>query len=218
MSVTDLASVSLDRGTETLQFKQVDVAGYGLALVALHSTDHRVDGIAVAPVAGPPQALGRQPLYGGRNVDGLAIAVSGVASGAFLYALTPGTSNTLTGHNAQNATATDVVVFTAMVPYAHVTGSDITLTVKASVTGSGTLGACTLTAAVYRVADTGLHSANLCATAAKTLVAAATDYGFTVTGTTLSPGDLVSIKLTAVIIETANTVINGVISGVRLAV
>lgn len=218
MAVTDLASVTLDRGDETLQFKRVDVPGYGLALVALYSVDHHVEQMAVSQIPGPPQVLSRLPLSGAKNVDGLAIVTSGVASGAFLYALSPGTSTSLTGHNAQNATATDIVTFGAMVPSGHVPGDPLTLIVKASVTGSGTLGACTLAAAVSRVADTGLHSANLCATAAQSLVAAAADYSFTVTGTTLSPGDLVSIKLTTVIIETANTVINGVLSGVRLSV
>lgn len=217
MAVTSVASVTLDRGTEALLLKKVDVTGYGQALVGLHTTDLRVDGMAVASI--PVQlTTARLPLYGARNVDGLAIAVSGVASGAFLYALTPGTSNTLTGHNAQNAAATDTAVFTAMVPAGHVTGDNLSVIVKASVTGSGTLGACTLTASVYRVLDTGAHSANLCATTAPTLVAAATDYTFTVTGTTLSPGDLISIKLVMLITETANTVINGVISGVRLSV
>jgi hypothetical protein len=217
MAVTSVASVTLDRGTEALVLKKVDVTGYGQALVGLHTTDKRVDSMAVASIP-IQQTLTRLPLYSARNVDGLRIATTGVASGAFLYALTPGTANTLTGHDAKNAAATDTTVFTAALPNGYVAGDDVSVIVNTSVTGSGTLGACTLTASVYRVADTGAHSANLCTTTAPTLAAAATDHTFTVTGTTLSPGDLISTKLVMLITETADTTINGVISGVRLAV
>jgi hypothetical protein len=156
----------------------------------------------------------RIPLVAGKNSDGSVLTAS-PASGKFGVSLTAGTSEALTSETAQSNTKTDVAYFETVLPPSYVAGQDITLTVNAKV--SGTLTTKTIAAAAYKVADAGTQGSTLIATAAQAMTTSAADYAFTITGTTLSPGDRLGLLLTMVLTEAAAATQTGTVNSLRLS-
>jgi hypothetical protein len=66
--------------------------------------------------------------------------------------------------------------------------------------------------------DAGAAGADICATNAQAIATTAADKSFTLTGTSLSPGDRLTIKITTSVAEGGNTgTATGQINSVRLA-
>jgi hypothetical protein len=158
----------------------------------------------------------RVPILSFRSTDG-AVNVA-AAAGKFGLAATLGTSHNLVSEAAQNNTKTDIAFAEVVLPANYVAGQDIVVTMSAKYTlAAGTAGACTIDLQAYEVSDVGAHGADICATAAQALTAADADYAFTLTGTNLAPGDRIALKVTQVIIETANGgTVTGSIASVRV--
>jgi hypothetical protein len=140
------------------------------------------------------------PLLLGRNADGSVIDATGGA-GKFSQSVTLGTASYLAGENAQGNTKTDTALFELALGSDYVAGRPLTVTVNANTFGAGTAGTRTLRVYAYRVAANGTQGTNL-GPAAQNLTGAAADYSFAVDGATLSPGDLVVLKLEAAVQET----------------
>lgn len=143
------------------------------------------------------------PLMQGRTVAGAVLAAA-AAAGVFGFNSTPGTVLTLLGESAQNNTKTDVVMYEFQLPANYVAGEDLTVTINAGFSGSGTAGTKTVDASVYVIADTGAQGADLVSTNAQTIASTAADYAFVVNGDTLAPGARVLIRVTVVLQETGN--------------
>lgn len=217
MAVTTVSAVTVDRATEAVSVKKVDVPG-GLALLAIHTDGGSVNSMAMtfAPAA-PPVTL-RQPLSTVRNVDGLAVVTTGVASGAFLYALTPGTSESLSGHVAKSTTTTDIGAVTMRLPPGYTAGNGLNAIVNVKVTGAGTVDATsTVDMSAYREVDAGTQGADLVSTVATAITTTTGDITFAIDGTTLSPNELLAVKFTTVCKETGGASnINSTVGSLRL--
>jgi len=156
----------------------------------------------------------RLPLIHFKNSDGSVLTAS-PAAGKFGVSLTHGTSEALTSETANANTKTDIASIEFTLPQTYAAGQDITLNVNAKV--SGTLTTKTIAADARKVSDAGAHGSNLIATAAQVMGTTAADLTFTITGTTLSPGDRIALQLTMVITEGASANQTGTINSVRLS-
>jgi hypothetical protein len=156
-------------------------------------------------------------LISGKNSDGTTLAAA-AAAGKFGLTLTAGTSEILLSEAANSNTKTDIVIFEHQLPRNYIAGTNMTLTANAQFTiGGGTSATHTLGAAAYKCANAGTQGATLIATAAATLVAAAADYNYVITGTTLNPLDRILLSLTAVIQDSGASNVTGQINSVRLS-
>jgi hypothetical protein len=109
----------------------------------------------------------------------------------------------LRGTAADSNTATDISYFEMNLPPEYVAGEDVIVTAYAELVGTGTVGATkTIDFSVYRQSTAGAVGADICATAAQALADANAAKAFTVTGTTLSPGDKLILKMTTAVQET----------------
>lgn len=142
-------------------------------------------------------------LTNGRTITG-AVMAAAAAAGVFGFTSTPGTTLVLIGESAQNNTKTDVVMFEHQLPANYVAGTDLTVTINAGFSGSGTAGTKTVDASAFAIADTGAQGADLVTTAAQTIAASAADYAFVIDGDTLVPGARVLIRVTVALQETGN--------------
>lgn len=140
------------------------------------------------------------PLTGFVNTDGSALAAA-AAAGKFGYSITLATSFSLVGEAANGNTKTDDALFEFALPSWLIAGQNITVTVYASLTGTGTAGTHTAQIKAYRTATTGAQGANL-GPGATNITAGGADITFTITGATLNPGDRVVFELETVLQET----------------
>ena len=136
-----------------------------------------------------------------QNTDGSVLAAA-AAAGKFGYSISLATNFNLVGEAAESNTKTDTAILDYVLPATYIAGSNITVTVHSKYTGTGTAGTATLTAAAYRTALNGTQGANLIATAAATITNADAAYTFTITGTTLNPGDRIALSLAIALQET----------------
>lgn len=159
-------------------------------------TSNSSNGLAATPI----------PLTDGKNADGSVLAAA-ASAGKFGITTTVGTSEVLSGEAATNNTKTDTVIFERVLPANYVAAQDIILTVdNRIIIGTGVAGGTkTLTATAYKKAADGTEGANLIATAAATLTNNIVASAFTITGTSLNPGDNIIIKLVAALQETGGT-------------
>lgn len=105
----------------------------------------------------------------------------------------------LRGNAPNNDTQTDVSWTQFYLPASYVGGTNLTFYLGISVADGATATAISCDLSVYRVNTTsGAVGADICATDAQTTVAAATEYGFTITGASLAPGDCLNIKLSTI--------------------
>lgn len=149
-----------------------------------------------------------------KNADGTTLAATASAA-KFGLANTVGTSIGLVGEAANSNTKTDDAIVEVMMPPWYIAGQNFSVIVNAQIAGAGTPGTHTLQVKAYKMSTLGAASANL-GPVAQTITPAGADLTFTVTGTTLSPGDRVLLDLAAVIQETAATNINAQINSVRI--
>jgi len=173
---------------------------------------------SIKPVASGIATPSNLPLNTGKNENGTTLTVA-APSGGFGITNTPGTATFLIGESAQGNTRTSAATWEVQLPGDYVAGRDLTLTANAYFSGTGTAGATkSLTLTAYRISNTtGGHGSNL-GPSAITLTNTATDYPLTIAGTTLSPGDRLLLRLTAVLQETgAASPINSRINSARLS-
>jgi len=161
----------------------------------------------------------RFPLFLAKNVAGTAIAASAAAATDFIAALNNNNAPDLTGANAQNNTKASHALFEFILPDTYEAGTDITAYIGSGYSASG---GTTITATVDLVAtlqgDTGTAAADICATAAQAIALTIAEKAFTITGTTLTPGCRLMLKVSTSVQEAGNTgTAAGHVYGVRLA-
>jgi hypothetical protein len=169
-------------------------------------------------VGGPSSSINpiTVPLTSLRNADGSGLSGTGTGSN-FGSVVSFGTNFYLKSANASSSTVTSNGWFEIQIPAAYVAGSNFTVTVNAEYDGGGTLGATrSLTMSAYKIANDGSTGANIIATPAATFGAPAADYTFTVTGTTLSANDRISLFMSTSIQETGGGSINSRVNSVRV--
>jgi hypothetical protein len=151
-----------------------------------------------------------------RNSDGSTLAAS-ASSGKFGVTVTLGTASYLVSESATSASKTDTALFDVVLPRNYIAGQNITLTTNAQyVLGSATVGAHTLTAHAYRMANNGTQGTDMIATGALSIGATAGDLVSTITGTTLNPGDRMLITVVEVIEDTGGAAITARLNSARL--
>ena len=92
-----------------------------------------------------------------------------------------------------------------VLPPEYVAAGDVKIRIHCQIAGDGTNNGSTVDIEVYEQAD-GAVGSDLCDTAAATFAAKATwyDKDFTITSAGLVAGDILNIKLTATVIESAS--------------
>jgi hypothetical protein len=135
----------------------------------------------------------------------LPLAASASAGVFGLVAGTYGSATaTLIGEATANGTKTDYVRTLVSLPRDYVAGNNVTLVVHARASTTVT-GAKQLDAEAFLSDKEAGAGSDLCATAIQTISATAyTNYSFTITGTTLNPGDVLDIRLTGVLTDTGS--------------
>jgi hypothetical protein len=154
----------------------------------------------------PPAGLAPTPLrfIDFKNTDGTTLSAT-ASAGKFGLAITAGTSEVLNGEAATGNTKTDAAAYEFVLPANYHAGSNLTLTIYAKYSGSGTAGTKTVAAAAYLTAVDGTQGSTLIATSAQTATTSNAAYAFTVTGTTLVPGSRLLITVTSVMQETGGS-------------
>ena len=148
--------------------------------------------------------------------DGVALAIAETAGDHYLSL----SANviTLLGEIANNNTKTDVSYFQFILPSEYVAAEDVRIRVKHQATGAGTLGATkTIDVEAYEQTGNGAVGSDLVTTAAQTVtksVWATSD--FVVTATNLVAGDILIVKLTTAIQETAIANIQVQVDGIAV--
>lgn len=111
---------------------------------------------------------------------------------------------TMLGSVAQNTTQTNTQWREFVLPPEYRADEDVKLVVHAEYSGAGTAGTCTVDVEVYEMGDDGTVGADLCATAAQSLTNAFGDKTFTITDTSLAPGDRLRVFVRTSVQETAD--------------
>lgn len=134
--------------------------------------------------------------------DGAPLAVA-ETEGDFFLSLGTNTIQ-LRGEEAISETETSVGYILFVLPPEYVSAGDVNIRFRCQLYGAGTNNGSTLDVSAYEQAD-GAVGADICATDAVTFAAKATYYNkdFTITATDLIAGDILLIKITASVIESA---------------
>ena len=160
-------------------------------------------GFSIVPTASGITPTMPVSVQAGFNDNGTVLDATG-AAGNFKIVSTPGTSVLLQGVDAQNNTKTDAVCFIVSLPEEYIAGRNINLAFYSLTTGTGTAGTRTIDAQAYLLAADGTGTVDLVATAVQNITGTGATYDFTVTGTSLSPRNLLMVRAVTVVQETAN--------------
>jgi len=95
-------------------------------------------------------------------------------------------------------------LFEFPLPVEYIADADVKVVVSARYTGDGTAAVKTVDVEAFELSDAGSLSADLCATNAATLTNAFADHTFTITDTSLTPGDRLLVAVKIHIIETVD--------------
>ncbi len=148
----------------------------------------------------------RAPLFSARNVAGGSVAASAGVATDFKTVLNANNAPDLEGTAAQNNTKTNDALLEVVLPDDYKAGTNVTVYVGSGYSASG---GTTITATVDLVAtligDTGTGAADICATAAQAITLTIGEKAFTVTGTSLTPGARLMLKVTTSVQEAGNT-------------
>lgn len=157
------------------------------------------------------------PLWNGRNSDGSVLAAA-AAAGKFGQTVTPGTALTLVGEAGQNNTKTSTALWIVPLPQDYTAGANLTVGVDTVIAGTGTAGTKTVDVRAFRIDGQGATGADICATAAQNMATSRATQSFTITGTTLSPGDLLMVEVATVLQETGNSnTITATVNGLSIS-
>jgi hypothetical protein len=203
-------------------FKVVGNAGfYNTAVVAqpANTVGARAALVTLGLIASGGNGLSvasRIPIFYGRNSTATVIDATGGAGKFSLVA--SGNGWILQSETANNNTKTDVVLYEFVIPEQYIAAQNLTLSVNCTLAGPGTSGASTLAANIYKYADAGTVGADIGPGGTVTFINTSdATKTFAITGATLSPGDRVLVKLTAVVVESASSNLNGNITSVRIS-
>ncbi|NOG73764.1 hypothetical protein [Roseicella sp. DB1501] len=173
--------------------------------------------------AASSQAQGANGLYATtlrlsefKNTDGSALSAA-ASAGKFGFGVTLGANFNLVSEAANNNSKTDDAVFEYILPSNYVAGQNLTVTVNAATSGAGTLSVKTAQVKAFRIAADGTAGADIGPGAATAITSGGADIAFTVTGTTLNPGDKVLLQLETVLTETAASATFAKINSVRVS-
>jgi hypothetical protein len=160
----------------------------------------------------------RVPLFSARNVAGGSVAASAGVATDFISVVNSNNALDLQGTAAQNNTKTNDALLEVVLPDDYKAGTNVTVYVSSGYSASG---GTTITATVDLVAtlttDIGTAAADICATAATAITLTIGEKAFTVTGTTLTPGARLVLKVTTSVQEAGNTgTATGHVYGIRI--
>lgn len=139
------------------------------------------------------------PLYTLRAADLNALAIAEPAGGSGdHYLVLNANTVVLRGISPNSDTQTDVSYLQFLLPPEYVAAGDVKVRINCKYTSApGTAG--TVDVEAFKVTlTTGAIGADLCETAAQDLTASGVATDFVITATTLSPGDVLNIKITTV--------------------
>lgn len=153
-----------------------------------------------------------------RNTDGSSLAAA-ASAGKFGASITLGTSFALIGETSNNNTKTDDAIIEYILPPWYIAGSNLTVTVNAAIStgGSPTYATKTVQVLAYKTASDGTQGSDIGPGAASAITVAGADVTFTITGTTLNPGDKVVFKLETILHDTGAVDCNALINSVRVS-
>ena len=157
------------------------------------------------PAAGLGGNSIRIPLFTGRNSSYTSLDATGSAS-LWKFAGTVGTATNLQTAGAQNNTKTGVGLWEFVVPNFYKAAANLTLTANVQrVVASGTSLTTKIDAEVFLMGDDGTAGSDICATAEITFTdTSAADKTFTITGTSLTAGARLLIRMTGTATEGGN--------------
>lgn len=118
---------------------------------------------------------------------------------------TDATSLYIAGETTSASAVTDTALFELNLPDTYVAGSNIPVVVNASVAGAGTLTAVSTTMTLSAYTEINGVETALTVSAAQQIVAAGSDLTFTVTGTGLTPGAHIMMKLVMLVTSSAGS-------------
>ncbi len=143
------------------------------------------------------------PLSAAQYADGDPIDATGAAGDPKIVNGGWGDGNLhIEGQAADNNTKTETYMLEFSLPVEYVAGQTVSFFAIAEYDGAGTLTTKTVDIEVYGDDRDGTPSADLNATAAQTITTSVVQYDFTITPTTLNPGDLLRIYVRTVMVET----------------
>ncbi len=146
--------------------------------------------------------------------DGAAL---GIAEEAGTFFRQIGTNQMyLQGEEALSETEASVGWFEVYLPPNYVDAGDVQLRAVVDVTGSGTLGTCTVDFEARESDNDGAVGSDLVTTAAQAVSATSAAYDFSLTATALVASDKLVCKLTTSIQETGGTAIRALITKLSL--
>jgi hypothetical protein len=160
----------------------------------------------------------RIPLLSGWNAAGGPLLGTAAVATDFGVDINANSAPDLAGTAAQNNTKTNDVFYEVVLPDDYAAGTNVTCYISS---GYSATGGTTITATVDLVAglgtDLGTAGADICATAAQAITTDIAEKAFTITGTTLTPGARLILKITTSVQEAGNTgTAVGHVYGVRL--
>jgi hypothetical protein len=131
-------------------------------------------------------------------------AAAGTPSGTVGISRTAGSSMVLVGEATSASAKTDKVIFEFTIPDTYIAGTSIPLLINANYTGGGTVTAAstTLTPTAYTESAAGVESA-VTTSAAQQFTGTAATYTFTITGTSLVPGQRMVVEIVMLVTTSA---------------
>lgn len=154
------------------------------------------------------------PLWSGRNADGSVLAAA-AAAGKFGQVVTLGTALTLVSEAASSNSKTSTALFALQLPQDYTAGANITVGFD-QIQQGGVATVKTLDCFAYLADGQGALGADICATAIQNMTTARSRLDFVLTGTTLTPGAIVIIKVITVLTEAAAGSVTNSINGVSV--
>lgn len=160
----------------------------------------------------------RIPLLSGRTATGAPILVAAAVATDFIPSVSATNTFNLAGTASNNNAKTNDVLYDIVLPNDYVAGTDVTAYIAAGyATSGGTVSLATVDLVAGIATDAGAAGADICATAAITIAADTAEHAFTITGTTLTPGCRLALKVTVAITNNNATNTTGYIYALRLA-
>lgn len=160
----------------------------------------------------------RIPLMSGLNAAGTPIAASAATATDFVASAVANNSFNLDGTASNNNTKANNVIYDVRLPDDYKAGENVICYIAAGYsTSGGTVSAATVDLVAGLATDGGAGGADICATAAQTIAADTAEHAFTITGTTLTPGCRLLLKVTTSITNNNATNTTGHVFAVRLA-
>ena len=144
-------------------------------------------------------------------------AVLGIAAEAGTFFVQDGTNQMyLQGEESVSETEVSVMKTSFTLPYNYQASGLVRLRLVVDVTGSGTLGTCTIDASAFEQDNDGAIGSDLVTTSATAITADSGAKDFVITDAGLVAGDVLSIVVTASVAETAGSAIRALVTKTQM--